>query len=144
MQASSSSTATGKRIKAAITKRNKKQLEELQKYFEDLDQEKLEEETPVKITNHRPKARPGHATTTAVPEIVPRELSTEELLEMYPSIQQHYKEYKAVIGLSPMPLRDFAKAMVLKLRDHCPLVPRALLLDDEATRCARSKLSDGK
>ena len=68
-------------------KRNKKQLEELQKYFEDLDQEKLEEETPVKTANHQPKARRGHAATT-VPEIVPRELSTEELLEMYSSIQR--------------------------------------------------------
>lgn len=63
---------------------------------------------------------------------------------MYPSIRQHYKEYKAMIGLSPMPLRDFAKAMSLKLRDHCPLVPRALLLDDEAACTARSKHSDGK
>lgn len=70
---------------------------------------------------------------TVVPELVPRELSTEELLEMYPSIEQHYKEYKKMIGLSPMPLKDFTRAMVMKLRDHCPLVPRALLLDDEET-----------
>lgn len=97
----------------------------------------------MKITNHQSEARRGHATTT-VPEIVPRELSTEELLEMYPSIQQHYKEYKALIGLSPIPLRDFAKVMVMKLRDHCPLVPRALLLDDEATRKVRSKHSGDK
>lgn len=63
---------------------------------------------------------------------------------MYPAIQQHYKEYKAMIGLTPMPLRDFAKAMVMKLRDHCPLVPRALLLDDEAVRSAHVKHSDDK
>jgi len=114
------------------SKRDKRLLEEIQKYFNDLDHEKLEEETPIKITNHPAKARRSQSTTV-VPELVPRELSTEELLEMYPSIEQHYKEYKKMIGLSPMPLKDFTRAMVMKLRDHCPLVPRALLLDDEET-----------
>lgn len=128
-QSKTTSTITGKRVRPRGPKKNENVWKDVQQYFQQVDEEILVEETPIKrVQNPTPKKHRSYMNDVTIQ--VPQEFSVAEILEMYPSIHQEYEEYKGLIGMSPIPLKDFARIIVSKRRKRCPLVPKALLLED--------------